>query len=147
MFNSQMEILRYVEAEVLKGKIYSNSQLADIIYPIFMSPVAASDIEFLMTIHKIVEFKIGRDIFYAIGGQVNMDDKSLNLTQLHLLCGLRGPADIENFEFEVIRRMDDVMVQAYAKHKDFPEELKMQFYKEIGDTEFLPKEVQDAFVF
>ncbi len=147
LFNSQMEILKYLEDQNLKNGGFTRAQLAEIAYPVFMSDLVKNDIQFMMTLNKVFEFKTGRDMFKTIGGQLRLSDDDLTLFQLHVLCGLRGPATEENFETETLRRITDPFVQAYAQHKDFPGHLKAKFYEETGETCYLPKDAQDIFIF
>jgi hypothetical protein len=46
-----------------------------------------------------------------------------------------------------VKKTHTQLVQKYAKHKDFPIHLKYHFYKTTGNTEYLPQEAQDIFVF
>jgi hypothetical protein len=147
LFNSQLEILKYIETKLPKGKDYTYSQVAEITFPVFMSEIVATDINFLLVANKMVDFRTGRDMVRSIANQICLSDESLTLTQFHVLCGLRGPADSENFDLEVLRRLDDPIIQAYAKHKEFPGHLKNAFFNHTQDVEFLPAAAQDIFVF
>lgn len=146
-FNSQIEILKYLETKLPKGNGYDYASIAEITFPVFMSDIVANDIDFLLVANKMVEFRAGRDMVRSIGNQICLSEESLTLIQLHVLCGLRGPANPENFDQEVLRRLDDTRIQAYAKHKDFPGHLKTAFFDHTQDTEFLPAAAQDIFVF
>lgn len=146
-FNSQMEILKYLEAELPKGVDHTFSRIAEITFPVFMSEFVANDIDFLLVTNKMVEFRTGKDMVRSIGNQICLSEETLTMTQFHVLCSFRGPVTQENFDEEAQRRIDMDIVQTYAKHKDFPGHLKTMFYNHTQDTDFLPAAAQDIFVF
>lgn len=145
-FKNKDEVITYLDNNFHKGKEYSHMQVAAICFPIFMSPLM-EDTNVLMNINKWVEFRTGKSMCMAIAANVDLSDEPLTLSKFHVLCGIRGPVTLENFEFEVIKKMDVPLVQTFAKHKDFPMHLKTEFYNVTGETEYLPQEAQDIFVF
>lgn len=145
-FKDSNEIIRYLAENFIKGKEYSHMQVSCICLPVFMSPLM-EDTKTLMNITKWVEFRTGKDMCMAIAANVDLTEEPLTLSKFHVLCGIRGPVTLENFEFEVIKKMDVPLVQTFARHKDFPMHLKTEFYNVTGETEYLPQEAQDIFVF
>lgn len=100
-----------------------------------------------MDIIKLVEFRVNHDMCADISSTVDLSEVDLTLAKFHVLCGIRGPINLNNFEFEVVKQIDNATVQDFAKHKDFPLHLKTEFYNRTGEVEYLPQDAQDIFVF
>jgi hypothetical protein len=145
-FNTHEEVMKYLDDMFIKGKDYSYTQLACIAYPMFVSPLM-TDVTFLLKVSKRFEFVTGKDLARVVAREVDLSGDTLTLSQFYLLCSIRGPATLENFEFEVVKKLDQPVVQAFAKHKDFPLHLKTEFYNRTGEVEYLPQDAQDIFIF
>lgn len=145
-FSEKQDVVAYLNEHFHKGVEYSDKQVAAICFPVFMSPLLY-DSDVMMYISQLVSYRTGREMFRAISSTIDLTEETLTLAQFHGLCHIRGPITLENFEFEVVKKINIPVIQVWAKHKDFPAHLKTEFFNIIGDTEYLPKEAQDIFVF
>lgn len=140
-FKDTEDITQYLNIHIVKGSLYSPEQIASIYTPIFMASMM-DDVTNLLHLSKMAEFRTGNQhLFNLLGKYGNFKSETLTLSRFHVLCGFRGPVNLENFESEVIKNIDNPIVKKYSKHKDFPQHIKMALYAILGDVEYFHPDI------
>lgn len=148
VFKKISDVVDYLDTQLPwpEASVLSNTKLVDIMLPVFVCDLMHIP-ENILEVCKKFQFKTLQSLPTLLSTTANMHSHTLTITQFHVLCGIRGPINTTNFEKEIVKKTHTQLVQKYAKHKDFPIRLKYHFYETTGNTEYLPQEAQDIFVF
>lgn len=144
-FKNKKEIYDYLINSKLG--LIENEEMADIILPVFTSELT-EDPEVMTIVQHLFFIETEDHIIDIIKLFVEeLMEYDLSLYKFSLLCGLRGPLEPDAFVKHVNRFSNKKLVREIAKHKQFPPDLRKNFFELTGDVCYLPEEAQDIFVF
>lgn len=144
-FTEVADIIDYLNEKLPRNQSYASTTIERVVLPAFVSPLL-NDHTAMTVVSKLVRLRTNENLGDIVS-HANLVDEDLTIYKFYILCGIRGELTEENIVEQVIDRKDEPMIQKMVAHKDFPFTAKNFFYEHFGDTEYLPKEAQDIFVF
>jgi len=125
----------------------ANKDLGTYVLPLFASELTdiPENMMMALTLYSIETGANMKDAVIPIFEKLY--DTDLSIYKFCVLCGMRGPLNLDTLKLFVTERYTVDNIAIVAKHPKFPSELRQFFYERTGDVEYLPKDAQDIFVF
>ena len=144
-FEEVADIIDYLNEKLPRNQSYPLDQIVEVVRPAFVSPLLDSH-SAMTVVSKLVKLRTNENLG-DIARYADLSEEDLSIYKFYILCGVRGELTEANIVEQVIERKGDMLIQKMVAHKDFPFTAKNFFYEHFGDTEYLPQEMKNVFVF
>ena len=125
----------------------ANNDLGSYVLPLIASELTEipENMMLAMTIYAVETNSNIRDVVLPVFEKLHAT--KLSIYKFCIMCGMRGPLNLETLEKYVIEHITVERIAIIARHPHFPVNLRKAFYDHTGEIEYLPQEAQDIFVF